>query len=118
MLTGAEMARFDSRTMRIASIVALIYLPVSLVSVSLYDTLQIEPIAKQNIQSFFSSNIVQLASRDIASPTVEMQKEAGFFVAVTVLLTGFTAAVTIYWERSERMSVVRRQNIGSLTQNP
>ena len=32
----------------------------------------------------------------------ELQKEVGFFVVATVVLTGFTLAVTFWWERKER----------------
>ena len=103
----AELARYDSRTMRIVSFIALIYLPVNLVSVSHLlgpqrgsngDADEIKP------QSFFSSNIVQLATRDIVSPVVELQKEVGLFVGVTVLLTGLTVAGTMYWEYRERLA--------------
>ena len=40
--------------------------------------------------------------RDAADPGAELQREVGVFVAATVVLTGFTLAVTFWWVRKER----------------
>ena len=41
-------------------------------------------------------------SKNAADPGAEMQREVGLFVTATVVLTGFTLAVTLWWERQER----------------
>lgn len=84
MLSMAEVTYYDSRTMRIISFIAMIYLPVSLVS------------------SFFSTNIVQLATIGSTTPRVDLQKEVGFFVGSTILLTSLTVAGTFCWQQKER----------------
>ena len=40
--------------------------------------------------------------RDVTDPSAELQMEVGVFVAATVVLTGFTLAVTFWWVRKGR----------------
>lgn len=58
------------------------------------------------MQTFFSSNIIQLVSKDVANPGAEMHREVGLFVTATVILTGFTLAVMFWWERKEKKIVI------------
>lgn len=126
MLSMAELARYDSRTMRIVSFIALIYLPVNLVSVSgksaggkhRWDHRILAMLTRFHPQTFFSSNIVQLATRDIVNPVVELQKEVGLFVGVTVLLTVLTVAGTMYWEYRERLATPLDSKRGFLARDP
>lgn len=45
-------------------------------------------------------------SKDAADPGAEMHREVGLFVTATVVLTGFTLAVMIWWERQEKKVAV------------
>lgn len=45
---------------------------------------------------------MQLVSKDTKDPGTELQREVWLFVTAAVVLTGFTLAVTFWWERQER----------------
>ncbi|KAL2870915.1 uncharacterized protein BJX67DRAFT_210551 [Aspergillus lucknowensis] len=96
----ADQARQESRTMRIATVVAVYYLPANLVL------------------SFFSTTLVWFenvnaddAGRDLA--VLRVHREVWIAVLVTVILAGFTVALSSWWKHVEEREDTLEPRLGS-----
>ena len=102
-----EVTRYDSRTVRIITFIAMIYLPINLVSVSLkrgVASASLDRADGMDSQAFFSTTIMQVASSIGDSPRAELKKEVGWFVGITIGLTALTVVGAYYWQRKDELS--------------
>ncbi|KAI0549993.1 hypothetical protein F4679DRAFT_544427 [Xylaria curta] len=83
MATLADKTFQDSRTVRIATVIAMFYLPANLVT------------------SFFSTTLVWFDSSG-QNFTLRIRQEAWIVVLATLLLAGGTKFLSWWWERAER----------------
>ncbi|KAL4966988.1 uncharacterized protein BDV14DRAFT_198452 [Aspergillus stella-maris] len=101
IISLADRARQESRTMRIATLVAVYYLPANLVL------------------SFFSTTLVWFETVGASEPgqglfVLRVHREIWIAVVVAVVLGVFTMAISSWWERRE----VRGEEIASRPRTP
>lgn len=84
MVTIANKSAADSRTVTIATVIALIYVPVSLVT------------------SFFSTSLVKYGPERGGASAVEIRKEIWVFIVVAVVLMAFTMVAAYLFARRQK----------------
>ncbi|KAA8903439.1 hypothetical protein FN846DRAFT_908089 [Sphaerosporella brunnea] len=84
MVTIANKSAADSRTVTIATVIALIYVPVSLVT------------------SFFSTSLVKYGPERGGASAVEIRKEIWVFIVVAVVLMVFTMVAAYLFARRQK----------------
>ncbi|KAF8245659.1 hypothetical protein K440DRAFT_662644 [Wilcoxina mikolae CBS 423.85] len=86
MLTIACKSKADSRTMKIATLIATIYLPISLVT------------------SFFSTGLIQFNSENGRATNITVRKEIWVFIVIVVSIMACTLASAYFWARRRKKS--------------
>lgn len=100
----AEKTQKDSRSMRIITFIAMAYLPATLIAVRKSVVRINETLDSMSQQTLFSTSILQISSTgDSSSPTMlRVHKEIWIYVFATLVLTGITLVVTLWWDRKAR----------------
>ncbi|KAF1940154.1 hypothetical protein EJ02DRAFT_406954 [Clathrospora elynae] len=101
----AEKSSHDSSSMRILTIITMIYLPCTIVS------------------NFYSTQFVQSKELDSGNTTLEYSTNAWLFFAISIPLTLFTIMIWYMWVNSERLLQLismgrddHRENVIKITQ--
>ena len=119
MVVLAKRTAQDSRTMRIATVVAMLYLPANLVMVSLVPPLSTKSQLDQTIlklipysllvdKSFFSSNLVEFnktsssGQEDARSTGIFVHRQIWIATLTILVLTSLTLLLALYYDRKER----------------
>lgn len=99
----AEKNSRDSSSMRILTIITMIYLPCTIVSVGSH-TLSILPINMADVdQNFYSTQFVDQKETISGGTKLEYAQNAWIFFAISVPLTLFTILVWWLWVNSEKV---------------
>ncbi|KAF8541202.1 hypothetical protein BDD12DRAFT_529067 [Trichophaea hybrida] len=86
MLTIARKSKADSRTVKIATLIATIYLPISLVT------------------SFFSTGLIQYNAESGRATDITVRKEIWVFIVIVVFILACTLASAYFWAQRRKKS--------------
>ena len=105
MLAIARKAKADSQTMKIATLLATIYLPIIVVTVCLFPVVYSMVCCAHEIlalQLFCSTGFVQFNSRDGRATDVTVRKEIWAFIVIAMATMSCSWAAAYLWARRRK----------------
>ena len=107
LVTIAVQSMADSRIIKIATMIGVIYLPASLVTVSIpvryeYLLFSVRLIPRCEKQSFFSTSLVEFNSEHASITDVKIRKEIWILVVVSLFFMSLSMVSAFFEERRQR----------------